>query len=87
MNWTYALVRPATAGVMTFLTLRALAERLVGDLPSLLVIAVLGGLTYPVFLLLLEGRTWLLELRTSFGLIVRLMRSSSEASHVEGEHP
>lgn len=87
VNWTYALVRPAMAGVMTFLTLRALAEHFVGDLPSLLVIAALGGLAYPVFLLLLEGRTWLLEIRRSFGLIVRVMRSSSEASHVEGEHP
>jgi O-antigen/teichoic acid export membrane protein len=82
VNWAYALVRPALAGAMTVVLLRALAEGAVSGLASLLALAVLGLLAYAVFLLLLERRALLVEMRTGAHAILRAMRGTS---YVESE--
>jgi len=79
VNWTYALVRPMVAGAMTFVLLRALAERIVSDLASLAAGVGLGLLLYVACLLLLERKALLLELRASVPLILRAIRGTSSA--------
>ncbi len=76
VNWSYALVRPVLAGAMTLVLLRALAERMVRDLISLLAFAGLGLFLYLAFLLLLERKALLAEMRASAHLIARAMRGT-----------
>ena len=85
VRWGYALVRPTLAGLVILLVLRKLGGRCVSDLSSLLLVAGLGGLLYPVALLLLEGKAWVSEIRASLRLIARVMRSSPETSYVGHE--